>query len=42
MADRTGIVFLRTLRPKTPVIYDPAEDFPIGGSKVFDPRTTTR
>jgi transketolase len=34
MADRQGIVFLRTLRPKTPVIYDPSEDFPIGGSKV--------
>jgi transketolase len=35
MADRQGIVFLRTLRPKTPVIYDPSEDFPIGGSKVI-------
>ena len=35
MADREGIVFLRTLRPKTPVIYDPAEDFPIGGSRVL-------
>ncbi|CAN5694108.1 transketolase [soil metagenome] len=34
MADRNGIVFLRTLRPKTPVIYDSSEDFPIGGSKV--------
>jgi len=34
MADTDGIVFLRTLRPKTPVIYDPSEDFPIGGSKV--------
>jgi transketolase len=34
MADTEGIVFLRTLRPKTPVIYDPSEDFPIGGSKV--------
>jgi transketolase len=33
MADTDGIVFLRTLRPKTPVIYDPSEDFPIGGSK---------
>jgi len=33
MAERDGIVFLRTLRPKTPVIYDPSEDFSIGGSK---------
>jgi transketolase len=33
MADKDGIVFLRTLRPKVPVIYDPSEDFPIGGSK---------
>src|SRR5215212_4720758 len=35
MADRDGIVFLRTLRPKTPVIYDAAEEFPIGGSKII-------
>jgi transketolase len=34
MADTDGIVFLRTLRPKTPVIYDPSEDFPLGGSKI--------
>jgi transketolase len=34
MADTDGIVFLRTLRPKTPVIYEPSEDFPIGGSKM--------
>jgi transketolase len=34
MAETQGIVFLRTLRPKTPVIYDPSEDFPIGGSKI--------
>jgi transketolase len=34
MADTDGIVFLRTLRPKTPVIYDTSEDFPIGGSKI--------
>jgi transketolase len=34
MADTDGIVFLRTLRPKTPVIYDPSEDFPVGGSKL--------
>jgi transketolase len=34
MADREGIVFLRTLRPKTPVIYGANEQFHIGGSKV--------
>jgi len=34
MADREGISFLRTLRPSTPVIYGPDEEFPIGGSKV--------
>src|SRR5918999_1354923 len=33
MADREGISFMRTLRPKTPVIYDSDEEFPIGGSK---------
>ena len=34
MADTEGIVFMRTLRPKTPVIYAADEEFPIGGSKV--------
>ena len=34
MADRDGVVFLRTTRGNTPVIYGPDEDFPIGGSKV--------
>jgi transketolase len=35
MADCNGIVFLRTTREKTPVIYSPDdEDFPIGGSRV--------
>jgi transketolase len=34
MADAEGIVFLRTLRPNTPVIYDADEDFRIGGSRV--------
>ena len=29
-----GVVFLRTSRPKTPVIYDNGEQFPIGGAKV--------
>ena len=35
MADREGIVYLRTLRSATPVIYDPAEDFEIGGSRTL-------
>jgi transketolase len=30
-----GIVYLRTTRPKTPVIYGNAEEFPIGGCKVL-------
>ena len=34
MADRDGVVFLRTTREKTPVIYLPDEEFPIGGSRV--------
>jgi transketolase len=35
MADTKGIVFLRTLRPNTPVIYGPDEEFSVGGSKVI-------
>jgi transketolase len=34
MVDRPGIVYLRTTRGETPVIYGPDEMFPIGGSKV--------
>lgn len=34
-AGHNGIVYLRTTRGKTPVIYDPDEEFPIGGSKVL-------
>src|SRR5919202_2376678 len=34
LADTKGISFLRTLRPSTPVVYGPDEEFPIGGSKV--------
>ncbi|MGI8671808.1 MAG: transketolase [Luteitalea sp.] len=30
-----GMAYLRTSRPKTPVIYGPEEPFPIGGSKVL-------
>jgi transketolase len=35
MADTKGIVFLRTLRPNTPVIYDADEEFRVGGSRVI-------
>ena len=34
MADRPGIVYLRTTREKTPILYGPDESFPIGGSRV--------
>jgi transketolase len=35
MIDRPGVVYLRTLRMATPVIYEPEDDFPIGGSRVL-------
>jgi transketolase len=35
MADRDGIVYLRTTREKTPIIYDPDDEFLIGGSRVL-------
>jgi transketolase len=35
MADRDGIVYLRTTREKTPVIYDANDEFLIGGSRVL-------
>jgi transketolase len=35
MAQHKGICFLRTSRPKTPVIYGNDEQFPIGGAKVL-------
>ena len=34
MAQKKGICFLRTSRPKTPVIYNNDEQFPIGSAKV--------
>src|SRR3954447_21934929 len=34
MADREGIVYMRTHRGGMPVIYEPGEDFQIGGSRV--------
>src|SRR5215471_15032955 len=35
MAARPGVCFLRTSRPKTAVIYNNEEAFPIGGAKVL-------
>jgi transketolase len=35
MADHGGPVYMRTSRPKTPVIYGADESFPIGGLKVL-------
>jgi transketolase len=34
MAQHTGMVYMRTSRPKTPVLYEASETFRIGGSKV--------
>jgi transketolase len=35
MADREGIVFMRTTRAATPVIYGADEEFPVGGSRLL-------
>ncbi|MGZ4416000.1 MAG: transketolase [Gaiellaceae bacterium] len=35
VTERPGIVYLRTLRPATPVIYGPDEAFAIGGSRTL-------
>lgn len=35
MALRRGLCYLRTSRPKTPVIYGNDEEFPVGGAKVL-------
>jgi transketolase len=35
MADLEGISYVRTLRPDTPVLYGPDEEFPIGGCRVL-------
>ncbi len=35
MAMHKGVCFLRTSRPKTPVLYNNDEPFPIGGAKVL-------
>jgi transketolase len=35
MAEVEGISYLRTLRPATPVLYGPDEEFEVGGSRVL-------
>ena len=35
MAQHRGLSYMRTSRPKTPVLYGPDDTFPIGGSKVL-------
>lgn len=35
MADTSGISYMRTLRPGTPVVYSADEEFPVGGSKTL-------
>jgi transketolase len=35
MAELDGISYIRTLRPNTPVVYGPDDEFPIGGSRVL-------
>jgi transketolase len=35
MANHDGIVYMRTTREKTPVLYSPDEQFQVGGSKVI-------
>lgn len=34
-AECQGIVYIRTTRPKLPILYDAGESFPIGGSKTL-------
>jgi transketolase len=35
MADVPGISYIRTTREKTPIVYEPGDAFPIGGSKTL-------
>jgi transketolase len=41
-ANERGIVYIRTTRPKTPVIYANHDAFPVGGSKVLRSSTQDR
>lgn len=38
MFKREGVVYIRTTREPTPVIYKPEDTFPVGGSKIFKPK----
>ena len=42
MADRPGVVYLRTTRGAYPVLYPPGGAFPIGGAKVLRSSPTDR
>jgi transketolase len=35
MVEHHGIVYMRTLRPKTKLLYKPGDEFKIGGSKII-------
>jgi transketolase len=35
MAQHQGMVYMRTSRPKTPILYSLTDEFPLGGSKVL-------
>ena len=37
-----GIVYIRTTRPATPVVYPPDRKFNIGGFSIFDPSTSRK
>lgn len=41
-AQNTGMFYIRTTRPKTPVLYSNDEEFPIGGAKILRQSTEDR
>ena len=41
-ANHKGIVFIRTARPKNPVLYSPKDEFKIGGSRVLAQNATDK
>ena len=41
-ANHQGMVYIRTGRPKTPILYKNDETFPIGGSKILRHSSTDR
>lgn len=41
MKNLQGVVYIRTTREPTPVIYGPEDEFPIGGSKLFKSKLKT-